>query len=232
MVSKLAQSLQSSQGMIVLETNTSPSMSGRTSPVLEIRIHLTDGSTEAFVQPEIELAGQILRQISPAHLFAQSRIVIADDYSKSVFVCSEINRIDFVHDGDGFSHLPYDHADLVEITGEMFQQHVPLNDPARLDERAQHRHVGDLFVSFHYLRMRGGSRVYLVEEKLVKLPAESQSYMQRYLSKGALAVRLAGGGQSILNLANLMGYSVYPGVPEIPSDSWMAQPKETNEIFY
>jgi hypothetical protein len=207
-------------------------MIGRTPPALEIRIHFTDGSTETFVQPEVEMAENILRQITPAHLFAQSRIILADDYSKSVFVCSEINRIDFVYDGDGFLYLPDDHADLVEITGEVFDQHVPVNDPSRLDKRVQYRQVGDLFVSFHNLKMRGGSRVYLVEEKLVKLPAESQSYMQRYLSKGGLAVRLPGGGQSILNLANLMGYSVYPGVPEIPSDSWMAQPKETYEIFY
>jgi hypothetical protein len=217
--------------MIVLETNTRSSKNGRTPPALEIRIHLTDGSTETFVQPEVELAENILRQIAPSHLFAQNRIVVADDYSKSVFVCSEINRIDFVSDGDGFSNLPVDHADLVEISAAAYQQHVPLNDPFRLDKRVQHRLVGDLFVSFHNLRMRGGSRVYLVEEKLVKLPAESQSYMQRYLSKGALAVRLPGGGQSVLNLANLMGYSVYPGVPEIPSDTWMAQPKETYETF-
>lgn len=218
--------------MIVLETNTSSQKSGTTAPALEIRIHFTDGSTETFVQPEVEMAENILRQITPAHLFAPSRIVVADDYSKSAFVCSEINRVDFVYDGDGFSYLPYDHADLVEITGEVFNQHVPVNDPSRMDKRVQYRQVGDLFVSFHNLKMRGGSRVYLVEEKLVKLPAESQSYMQRYLSKGALAVRLPGGGLSVLNLANLMGYSVYPGVPEIPSDSWMAQSKETYEIFY
>jgi hypothetical protein len=217
--------------VIVLEKNTSSQKSGRTTPALEIRIHFTDGSTETFVQPEVEMAENILRQITPAHLFAQSRIVLADDYSKSVFVCSEINRIDFIYDGDGFSHLPDDHADLVEITGEVFNQHVPVNDPSRLDKRVQHRQVGDLFVSFHNLKMRGGSRVYLVEEKLVKLPADSQSYMQRYLSKGGLAVRLPGGGQSILNLANLMGYSVYPGVLEIPSDSWMARSKETYEIL-
>ena len=218
--------------MIALKKNASFPKSGRTPPALEIRIHLADGSAEAFVQPELEKAGNILRQITPAHLFAQPRIVVADDYSKSVFVCSEINRIDFVHDGDGFSHIPVDHADLVEITRSAFQKHVPLNNPSHLDKRVQHRQVGDLLVSFHILRMRGGHRVYLMKETLVKLPAESQSYMQRYLSKGGLAVRLPGGGQSVLNLANLMGYSVYPGVPEIPTDSWMAQPKERYEAIY
>ena len=192
-------------------------------PALEIRIYFADGSQETFVQPNVDMAENILQQINPSHLFNQSRIVVADDYSKSVFVCSHINRIDFVHAGDGFSHIPDDHADLVEMTEAEFRRHVPLNNPSRLDKRAQQRRVGDLQVSFHNLRMRGGSHVYLMKETLVKLPAESQSYMQRWLSKGALAVRLPRGGQSVLNLANLIGYSVYPGVPEIPSDAWMAQ---------
>ena len=168
--------------VIAFKMNASFPKSGRTPPALVIRIRLTDGSTETFVQPKVEMADNILRQITPAHLFAQSRIVVADDYSKSVFVCSEINRIDFVYDGDGFSHIPGDHADLVEISKAAFQQHVPLNHPSRLDKRVQNRKVGDLLVSFHNLRMRGGHRVYLMKETLVKLPAESQSYMQRYLS--------------------------------------------------
>lgn len=209
--------------MIALEFNTRSPRQVSIRPALEIRIHFTDGSHETFVQPNVDMAESILQQINPSHLFTQSRIVVADDYSKSVFVCAHINRIDFAHDGDGFSHIPDDHADLVELTEAEFHRHVPLNNPSRLEKRAQHRRVGDLQVSFHNLRMRGGSHVYLMKETLVKLPAESQSYMQRWLSKGALAVRLPGGGQSYLNLANLIGYSVYPGVPEIPSDAWMAQ---------
>jgi hypothetical protein len=158
-------------------------------------------------------------------LFSQSRVVVADDYSKSVFVCSQINRIDFVYDGDGFAHIPYDHADLVELTEAEFRKHVSQKNPARLQKRKQRRRVGDLLVSFLNLRMRGGRHVYLMNETLVKLPADSQSYMQRLLSKGTFVIRLAGGGQSYLNLANLISYSVYPGVAEVPADTWMAQPK-------
>jgi hypothetical protein len=209
--------------MFALEANARSSEQGSIRPALEIRIHFADGSQETFIQPDAEMAENILQQIDPSHLFSQSRIVVADDYSKSVFICSQINRIDFVHAGDGYSNIPDDHADLVELTEAEFHRHVPLNNPSRLDKRAQHRRVGDLQVSFHNLRMRGGSHVYLMKETLVKLPAESQSYMQRWLSKGALAVRLPRGGQSFLNLANLIGYSVYPGVPELPSDAWMAQ---------
>ncbi|HXI69970.1 MAG TPA: hypothetical protein VNN22_06385 [Verrucomicrobiae bacterium] len=218
--------------MITLEINTRSPKQGNSRPALEIRIHFADGSRETFVQPDPEISERILQQINPSHLFSQSRIVVADDYSKSVFVCSQIDRIDFVYDGDGFAHLPNDHADLVELTEAAFHRHVPLHNPSRLDKRVQRRRAGDLQVSFLNLRMRGRSQVYLMNETLVKFPVENQSYMQRLLSKGALAIRLPGGGQSYLNLANLIGYSVYPGVPEIPSDSWMAQPQATYETLH
>ena len=209
--------------MIAPEINTRSPKQWSIRPALEIRIHFADGSKETFVQPDIEMAENILQQINPSNLFSQSRIVVADDHSKSVFICSQINRIDFVNDGDGFSHIPDDHADLVELTEVEFHRYVPLDDPSRLEKRVQHRPVGDLQVSFLNLNMRGGSHVYLMNETMVKITAESQSYMQRLLSKGALAVRLPGGGQSYLNLANLIGYTVYPGVAEVPADTWMAQ---------
>ncbi len=157
-----------------------------------------------------------------ANLFTRPRIVVADDYSKSVFVCSQINRVDFVFQGSDFSQLPNDHADLVEISKREFRARVPLEKPERLDKRVQPRHVGDLLVSFLHLRMRGGSHVYLMNETLIKLPLDNHSFMARLLSAGAYSVRLQGGGQGFLNLANLVGYTVYPGVPEIPSDAWMA----------
>jgi len=94
--------------MIAVETNKrSPEMSN-TRPALEVRLQFVDGSEEIFIQSDTEAAGKILHRINPAHLFSQSRIVVADDYSKSVFVCSNINRIDFFFKGDGFSHIPWD----------------------------------------------------------------------------------------------------------------------------
>jgi hypothetical protein len=219
------------QDMIAVETKTIAPKTSRSSlpTTLEIRFQFVDGSAETFVQSDGKQSENILNAINPFHLFNQSRVVIADDYSKSVFVCSQINRIDFVYDGDGFANIPYDHADLVEVSEAEFRRHVSQKNPGRLEKRKQRRRVGDLLISFLDLRMRGGRHVYLMNEILVKLPADSQSYMQRLLSKGTLVIRLADGGQSYLNLANLIGYSVYPGVAEVPADSWMAQPKPMNQ---
>ena len=211
--------------MIGVETNLRSCESRNNRPALEIRFQFVDGSQEIFVQPDAGKAADVLTVINPAHLFYQSRIVVADDYSKSVFVCSQINRIDFFYDGDGFSHIPADHADLVELVEADFRKHVPPGKLTFLQKRTQRKRVGDLLVSFLNLRMRGGSHVYLMNETLVKLPTENHSYMQRLLSKGPLCFRLPSGGESVLNLANLISYSVYPGVAEIPADSWMAQPK-------
>ena len=211
--------------MIASKTNvSSPEVNG-SRPSLGIRIQFVDGSEETFIQPDAERAENVLRSINPVHLFYQSRIVVADDYSKSVFVCSQINRIDFIFQGHGFSHIPADHADLVELTESEFRKHVPSSNSSGLQKRTQQRRVGDLLVSFLNLRMRGGALAYLMNETLVKLPSDNHSYMQRLLSKGPLCVRLPGGGESVLNLANLISYSVYPGVSEIPADSWMAEPK-------
>jgi hypothetical protein len=113
----------------------------------------------------------------------------------------------------------------VEITEAEFNRHVPLDEPDRLERRVQRRQVGDLLVSYLHLRMRGGSHVYVMNEAVIKLPVDSHSFMHRLLSKGLYSIRLREGGHGILNLQNLIGYTVYPGVPEVPADTWMAQPK-------
>jgi hypothetical protein len=167
---RLARSLQAQQYMNVIEMNARPPKRASTRPALEIRFRFVDGSKETFIQTDVEVAEELRHQINLSSLFRQSRIVVADDYSKSVFVCSEINRIDFVSDCLGFSRIPPDHADLVELTEAEFNRHVPLDQPDRLERRKKRRQVGDLLVSFLRLRMRGGSKIYLMNETVIKLP--------------------------------------------------------------
>ena len=202
--------------------STKPLSQINAAPPLEIRFQFVDGSVANFFQSDPEIAENIWSRINVAHLFTRPRIVVADDYSKSIFLASQINRIDFVFEGSDFSKIPNDHAELVELSEEDFRERVPLDDLARLERRMQPRRVGDLLVSFLHLRMRGGSHVYLMNETLIKLPVDNHSFMHRLLSGGSYSIRLQGGGQGFLNLSNLLGYTVYPGVPEIPSDSWMA----------
>ena len=194
------------------------------SPNLLIRVHVTDGSVESFIQPDESKAEQIWQGVDPAHLFAQPRLVIAGTHSKSVFVCPEIVRIDFIQQNCGCWEFPEGYADVVELSEADFRKHAHLDQPDLMPQREQPTSVGDLLVSFLKLQFKRNPPIYLMAEFSVKLPAESQSFMRFLLSKTGFHMRLAGGGVGVVNLANLTGYTAYPGVAQIPADSWLAEP--------
>src|SRR5258707_1791969 len=190
---------------------TKPTSEVNEAPPLEIRFQFVDGSMASFFQPDPEIGENIWSRIDVAHPFTRPRIVVADDYSKSVLLSSQINRIDFVFDGSDFSQLPDDHADLVELSEEEFRAHVPLQNPSRLERREQPRHIGDLLVSFLHLRMRGGSHIYLMNETLIKLPVDNHSFMARLLSGGAYSIRLQSGGHGVFDFVELVWGTVHAG---------------------
>jgi hypothetical protein len=193
-------------------------------PVLTIRFHLTDGSCQSFVQTDDAVARKIWDSVDSARLFARPRLVIGSVHSKAVFVSAEILRVDFIQDAFQCWEFPGGYSDIVELSEEEFRQHAHLDQPALMARREQPTPAGDLLVSFVKLQMKGGSPQFVMVEIPVKLPVENQSFMQFMLSKGSVHMRLRGGGIGVLNLANLAGYTVYPGVAQIPADSWLAEP--------
>jgi hypothetical protein len=192
-----------------------------------VRVHLTDGSVHSFTQPDEAAARKIWESLDPARLFAQQRIVIAGIYSKSVFVCSEIVRIDFLQLDCACWEFPQGYADVVELSEADFRMNAHLDQPEQMPKREQRTPVGDLLVSFLKLQFRSSPPIFLMTEFSVKLPVENQSFMRFLLSKTGFHMRLQSGGVGVVNLANLSGYTVYPGVAQIPADSWLAEPMPT-----
>jgi len=193
-----------------------------------IRVSLVDGSVESFMQHDAALARTIRDSIDPVRLFAQARLVIAGTYSKSVFVCSEIVRIDFIQPAFTCWEFPQGYADVVELSEDDFRKHAHLEEPERMPKRDQPTPAGDLLVSFLKLMFRGSPPIFVMTEFSVKLPIENQSFMRFLLSKSGFHMRLPQGGISVVNLANLAGYITYPGVAQIPADSWIAEPISSN----
>jgi hypothetical protein len=191
---------------------------------LTIRFHLTDGSVHSFGQIDSATARKIRDGVDPARFFARPRIVIGSEHSKAVFVSAETIRVDFIQDSFQCWEFPGGYSDIVELSEDEFREHAHLDQPALMAKRAQPTPVGDLLVSFVKLQMRGGHPLFVMVEMPVKLPAESQSFMQFMLSKASVHMRLRGGGIGVLNLANLAAYTVYPGVAQIPADAWLAEP--------
>jgi len=193
-------------------------------PALVIRVHLTDGTMEAFAQSDEAEARKLWDKIEPSHLFSQSRIVLAGEHSKSVYVTERIVRVDFIQESNECWDFPGGYSDVVELTEEDFRAHAHLDQPERMARRDQPTPVGDLLVSFVKLNLAGGKPLFLMIEFPVKLPVESHSFMHFMLSKGSFHMRLCGGGIGVVNLGNLLGYTVYPGVPQVPSDTWTVEP--------
>jgi hypothetical protein len=193
-------------------------------PPLTIRFHLTDGSVHSFTQADAAINEKLWDAIEPSRLFTHQRIVVGSEHSKSVFVAAEINRVDFFHDSFQCWEFPRGWSDIVELSEEEFRKHARLDEPSLMARREQRTPTGDILVSFIKLQMRGGQPLFAMVEAAAKLPAESQSFMQFLVSKVAIHTRLRGGGIGVLNLANLVSYTVYPGVAQIPGDSWIAEP--------
>ena len=193
-------------------------------PGFVVKVHLTDGSVQSFAQTNEAEAQKLWQKIEPSRLFASTRLILAGDHSKSVFVTAHILRVDFLQESLQCWEFPQGYSDIVELSEEEFRKHAHLDQPEKMAKRKQHTPVGDMLVSFLKLQMAGAKSLFIMVEFPVKLPAENQSFMRFLLSRGAFHMRLRGGGVAVVNLANLVGYTVYPGVADIPADAWLAEP--------
>ena len=197
-------------------------------PLFTIRVHLTDGSVESFAPATETEAKKLWDQIEPSRLFAQSRLILAGEHSKSVFVAAHILRVDFIQDSYECWQFPGGYSDVVELSEDDFRKRAHLDQPDLMARREEPTPVGDLLVSFLKLHIAGARPLFLMIEFPVKLPAENQSFVRFLLSKGGFHMRLRGGGFGVVNLAHLAGYTVYPGVAEVPADTWFAEPLLNN----
>jgi hypothetical protein len=188
-----------------------------------LRIYLSDGTIESFALHDAAQARGICQKTEAGRLFAQPRLVVAGECFKSVFVTARILRVDFVQNDLKCWDFPGGYADIVELTEQEFRAHAHLDEPERMPRREQCTPVGDLLVSFLELRMAGGTRFFLMAEFPVQLPAENQSLVRFLLSNGIFHMRLPCGGVGLVNLANLVSYTVYPGVAQVPADTWLAE---------
>ena len=66
----------------------------------------------------------------------------------------------------------------MELSEEEFRHRTHLDQPALMAKREEQSSAGDLLVSFVRLHMRGSRPLFAAIQIPVKLPAESQSFMQ------------------------------------------------------
>jgi hypothetical protein len=187
------------------------SSSGTKTHSLLLRVHLSDGSVQSFVQANQAKADQIWKCTDPTMLFAGQRLVIAGINFESVFVCSEIVRMDFIEPIRACWQIPDAFADVVELTEREFRENARLDHPGLMPERKRPVPVGNSLMSFLKLHFRKNPPIFLMARFPERFQSENHSLKHFLLSKTAFQMRLARGGVGVINLAHLTGYTAYPG---------------------
>jgi hypothetical protein len=189
---------------------------------MEIRIHTESGSVETFFQDNPAHVASILKGIQTTKAFATNIITIAGDYSLTSFVASQVNRVDLIDEELPVWKRPDDILDVVELSEDEFRERSHLNDPARLERRRSPKQTGESTMVFVEVEMTGGTRVFVAAKIKVGLPAERLQRLRTLFSAAAVHFRMRQGGTAILNLKNLVRFTLNPGPDVTPIDAWPA----------
>jgi hypothetical protein len=189
---------------------------------MKIQIQTQSGSVETFFQDDPSLVASILKSTQSTKVFAAEILTIAGDYSLTTFVASKINRVDLItKDVPPWKH-PDDILDVVELSADEFRERSHLNDPARLERRRSPKQTGQFALVFVEVEMTGGTRIFLAAKIKVALPAERLQRLRTLFSAAAVHFRTRQGGTAILNLKNLVRFTLNPGPDVTPIDAWPA----------
>jgi len=189
---------------------------------MEIRIHTQSGLIESFFQDNAAQVAAILKGIQSTKVFASDIITIAGDYSLTTFATSGVNRVDLIKEDLPLWKHPDDILDVVELSEDEFRERSHLNDPARLERRRSPKQTGESAVVFVEVEMAGGTRIFLAAKIKVGLPAERLQRLRTLFSAAAVHFRMRQGGTAILNLKNLVRFTLNPGPDVTPIDAWPA----------
>jgi len=189
---------------------------------LEIKIHGANGSIKNFVQDDKTLASRVLDSLHPARLFSSGKIIIAGEVSLTAFVASRVTRIDFISETFACWESPPDISDVVELSEEEFHQRLHQHSSGQMEKRDEPQTPGDFAVRFLHVEMLGGHQIFLAIEIVVGLPAERLNKIHFLLSAPAFHFRMRQGGVGVLNLANMVRFTAYPGPDRTPADAWPA----------
>ena len=189
---------------------------------MEIRVHTQSGTVETFIQVNPALVAPILKSLQSTKVFATNVITIAGDYSLTTFVASRVNRVDLIGEELPLWKYPDDIVDVVELSEEAFRERSHLNDPARRERRRNPKQTGESALVFAEVEMAGGIRIFLAAKIKVGLPVERLQRLRTLFSTAAVYFRMRQGGTAILNLKNLIRFTLNPGPDVTPVDAWPA----------
>ena len=189
----------------------------KTNPNLQLRIHGVDGSTTTFTQDDPVEVQRIVRDAQRPEFLAQDRIKIAGRHSVTTLVVSKIARIDLAGEGLSVGKPPRS-RDIVELPEQEFYYQVEARNIKRVERRKLQHQPGQTHASFIDIQLIGGRHIYLKFQIVDVVPAERAQRIRAFLALPGLSFRSAGGGLGIVNLANAVKFTGYPGPVVVPGE--------------
>lgn len=181
-------------------------------PLLELHLHLVNGSTHKFMQHNPQVVEQILPQLNP-RIFTQPTLVLFGQNTVNTYPSSALIGISLI-----MEPLP---ESLLRLTRDPALGVVDMQELAVADYQAKKRVAqpivaGQPAVSLHEIEFVSGHRLWVE----VSIQAAANKMEERQLVKHAfegpnLVCRRLGGGLSIWNRAQMVSYSFSPK-PEVP----------------
>jgi len=191
---------------------------------LKIQIHLTDGTIAGFTQHDAAAIEKILSHIQPDKLFAPRLLILGSDASMTAFPTATVVRVDFI--ADNLPEWPFHHntANIAEIAEGEFRQRFNLQDyePVR-----QTRIIPDgRLTVFAELELLNGDRsffeIHTIDSTAPRLPLEHMMFLQQLFAASGLHAGRRAGGILVINPANIVRFTLYPGPVDPPPNCWPA----------
>jgi hypothetical protein len=194
------------------------------SPLLQIRIHGTDGSVSTFTQHDPASAQRILNELQRPEFFARERVIIAGHSSLTSLVVSKIARIDLA--GEGLAGWnPKSSADapeFIEISEHEFLSEREARGLEHVGRSRRRLATGQHFVGLLDVHLLRGQHIYMKLHGVTALPAERLQKIHYLLTLPGLWFRSPGAGIGIVHLTAATRFTAYPGPAEVPAEAWLA----------
>jgi hypothetical protein len=200
-----------------------------TTETIRIRVHGVDGSIRTFTQRGGGVIRQTLDWFHPTYLFAQQRIEIPGERSLTTFIASQVTRIDLVTEPRSNCHVPPDLVAAVELTEPAFQVLTQGEQPQEKPEESTLPHKTEKVLLD--IALAGCQHVFLAQERAVSQPSQDMLRFSTLLTSKSLSFLMRTGGVAVLNIANLVCFTVYPDPAPVPAAvRATVRPREATEL--
>ena len=187
---------------------------------VQIRVHGIDGSIRTFTQRFGSLVGQTLNWFQPTYIFAQKRIEIPDERSLTTFFSSQVTRIDLITEPRSNWSFPPDLVEAVELSERAFRALAQPQQPRERQETPPSR--DNAAMVFLDIAMAGGQHVFLAQEMAGRPAPQEMQRFDTLLTTTCYSFRMCMGGVAVLNVANLVCFTIYPDPAQVSADGCAA----------